>query len=458
MSAFICHASEDKDDFVRPLAEALREEHIEVWYDEFSLDVGDSLTGSINSGLGSAERGIVILSRHFFAKAWPQQELKTLINRQLAGKANLILPVRHGISHEEVATRFPLLADSISISSDKGVDAVVRALVKKLRPEKSPIVVAREALQRVGVEPPSVTDPFWFDLAEMKESQFHSPYADTKWLFPLPHGVERSEQERGENLASMLLQLDWSNDAREEGLCQLSRPEEIHDFLRRWPGLIETARTESITLALYAPQITIPGFDTGFEDVFDEIVGHDFQQMEYLDYDPGWKTRDGTKPLCHEVIALRHPTFGNFTPYKVAQSFVDAHDMHFRRSSFTGFECLVWLLSTDADWLPAKVRDILLEGFHGRQLWAHDLMIRSKRRGDFIRRLYRIGRRGRSISRAVKRDAVEHFTEALQNIGVHESPDHIADQFFSRGYVESYDAWEDEMRAARSGRTKQGAA
>jgi hypothetical protein len=49
--AFICHASEDKADFVRPLAERLREERIEIWYDEFSLRIGDSLRQSIDRGL-----------------------------------------------------------------------------------------------------------------------------------------------------------------------------------------------------------------------------------------------------------------------------------------------------------------------------------------------------------------------------------------------------------------------
>ena len=34
---FISHASEDKEAFVRPLAERLRDAHIEVWYDEFRV-------------------------------------------------------------------------------------------------------------------------------------------------------------------------------------------------------------------------------------------------------------------------------------------------------------------------------------------------------------------------------------------------------------------------------------
>jgi hypothetical protein len=40
---FICHASEDKDGFVRPLAETLRTKGLKVWYDEFTLTLGDSL-------------------------------------------------------------------------------------------------------------------------------------------------------------------------------------------------------------------------------------------------------------------------------------------------------------------------------------------------------------------------------------------------------------------------------
>lgn len=40
---FISHASEDKDDVARPLAEALRNNGLSVWYDEFELKIGDSL-------------------------------------------------------------------------------------------------------------------------------------------------------------------------------------------------------------------------------------------------------------------------------------------------------------------------------------------------------------------------------------------------------------------------------
>lgn len=39
--AFVSHASEDKDAFARPLAEALRARDLSIWFDEFTLTVGD---------------------------------------------------------------------------------------------------------------------------------------------------------------------------------------------------------------------------------------------------------------------------------------------------------------------------------------------------------------------------------------------------------------------------------
>ena len=55
---FICHASDDKESLVRPLAEALRQLGAAVWYDEFSLDVGDSLSESIGRGIANSKFGI----------------------------------------------------------------------------------------------------------------------------------------------------------------------------------------------------------------------------------------------------------------------------------------------------------------------------------------------------------------------------------------------------------------
>lgn len=62
---FISHASEDKEKIARPLAEALRKEGFKVWYDEFTLKIGDSLRRSIDYGLANSRYGLVILSPNF---------------------------------------------------------------------------------------------------------------------------------------------------------------------------------------------------------------------------------------------------------------------------------------------------------------------------------------------------------------------------------------------------------
>jgi hypothetical protein len=77
---FISHATEDKDLFVRPLAETLQRLGVSVWYDEFTLRLGDSLRRSIDKGLVSSNFGLVVISQNFIKKKWPEYELNGLIN------------------------------------------------------------------------------------------------------------------------------------------------------------------------------------------------------------------------------------------------------------------------------------------------------------------------------------------------------------------------------------------
>jgi hypothetical protein len=98
---FISHASEDKDDFVRPLAQGLDNRGLNVWFDEYTLTVGDSLRRSIDRGLAGCRFGIVVISPNFLHKEWPQRELDGLVTREIGGK-KVILPVWHNISAEQI--------------------------------------------------------------------------------------------------------------------------------------------------------------------------------------------------------------------------------------------------------------------------------------------------------------------------------------------------------------------
>lgn len=116
--AFICHASEDKSAVVKPLARELSRMGFAIWYDEFELRVGDSLRRSIDRGLAKSRFGIVILSKHFFAKEWPQYELDGLTAREIKGR-KVILPVWHGVNRAQVLKRSPALADRVALDTNK---------------------------------------------------------------------------------------------------------------------------------------------------------------------------------------------------------------------------------------------------------------------------------------------------------------------------------------------------
>jgi len=122
---FISHASEDKDSLVRPLASALQQSGLNVWYDEFSLKVGDSLRTSIDYGLANSRYGIVVLSNSFFEKHWPVQELNGLTTKELNGK-KVILPIWHNVGFDEVRAFSPILADRLAIPSNVGISRLVK--------------------------------------------------------------------------------------------------------------------------------------------------------------------------------------------------------------------------------------------------------------------------------------------------------------------------------------------
>ena len=110
---FISHASEDKDEVVRPLATALKNLGLRVWYDEFELKIGDSLRRKIDQGLSRSRFGVVVISRDFIKKGWTNYELDGLITRAVSGEQSL-LPIWHNITRREVMDFSPSLADKVA--------------------------------------------------------------------------------------------------------------------------------------------------------------------------------------------------------------------------------------------------------------------------------------------------------------------------------------------------------
>ena len=110
---FISHAAEDKEAIVRQLATSLVSLGLKVWYDEFTLRIGDSLRRKIDAGLARSRFGVVVISPAFFTKNWSQYELDGLVTREMSGE-QIILPLWHQVTKEEVINYSPSLADKLA--------------------------------------------------------------------------------------------------------------------------------------------------------------------------------------------------------------------------------------------------------------------------------------------------------------------------------------------------------
>jgi len=110
----------------------------DVWYDEYSLKLGDSLRRGIDAGLAKCSFGIVILSHAFFSKEWPQKELDALTARESVEGNKLILPVWHEISAKDISRYSPTLADKLGVSTSVGLGQVVAKIIEAIGPPEKP--------------------------------------------------------------------------------------------------------------------------------------------------------------------------------------------------------------------------------------------------------------------------------------------------------------------------------
>lgn len=134
--AFVSHAVEDQESFVRHLSRMLTRLGLSVWYAETALRVGDSLSASISRGLACSRYGIVVISQHFITKRWTNWELAGLVNRQNSEEKNVILPVWHGVSKTAVMDFSPPLADLIALNTaTEEADEIAFKLLRKIRPD-----------------------------------------------------------------------------------------------------------------------------------------------------------------------------------------------------------------------------------------------------------------------------------------------------------------------------------
>lgn len=90
------------------LCELLEREGISVWFSEKSVMLGSNLMREIDRGLARSRAGLVLATESFVARLKAEgvadKELSALLAR------DLLVPIVHGITYEQLREESPLLA------------------------------------------------------------------------------------------------------------------------------------------------------------------------------------------------------------------------------------------------------------------------------------------------------------------------------------------------------------
>ncbi len=92
MLVFISHNRADKIE-ARLLAQALTQQGVNVWFDEWEIRPGDSIAGGIEQGLSDANVFVLVWSAAAAASSWVGTELRAYLHRRVSDHSLRIIPI-----------------------------------------------------------------------------------------------------------------------------------------------------------------------------------------------------------------------------------------------------------------------------------------------------------------------------------------------------------------------------
>lgn len=113
---FISHDSRDKEIIAKKLSSSLSSRLCTVWYDEYSLKIGDSLRESIEKGIKEASKCILILTPNYLNnEGWTKTEFNSIFTRERIFNERIILPIWYQVTKEQIFDYSPSLADTVAL-------------------------------------------------------------------------------------------------------------------------------------------------------------------------------------------------------------------------------------------------------------------------------------------------------------------------------------------------------
>lgn len=106
---FLCHAWPDRQADAKEFYDLLAKDGVSVWFSEVSLRPGTDMRIAIDRGLSSSRLGLVLVTPAMLDKL---RSDRSIANAELSAllRRNLLVPVLHGVTFEELDQVSPLLA------------------------------------------------------------------------------------------------------------------------------------------------------------------------------------------------------------------------------------------------------------------------------------------------------------------------------------------------------------
>ena len=102
-TAFISHASADKERFVRPFAAVLRETHgVDAWVDEWEIQPGDKFAEKIHNAIADADAAVVVLSENSVDSKWVKDEINAALVHRVNKDVKLLPVVLDGLTDQRI--------------------------------------------------------------------------------------------------------------------------------------------------------------------------------------------------------------------------------------------------------------------------------------------------------------------------------------------------------------------
>lgn len=127
---FLCHAWDDRNGAAKELHDRLESLGVSVWFSEKDVLLGATLLREIDKGLAKSRVGIVLVTpallRRVQGEGIAEKELSALLAR------DLLVPIVHGTTYEELREVSPLLGSRSGLSTAEEPMANVAAKLAEL--------------------------------------------------------------------------------------------------------------------------------------------------------------------------------------------------------------------------------------------------------------------------------------------------------------------------------------